>query len=68
MITTNIAPQWQLFNAGNWLKLEEALRSYTTQTQNSLYVITGTSKYQRKKRALFGDLRFLIGGTYILLV
>ena len=44
MITTNIAPQWQLFNGGNWNYLETALRSYATQTNHALYVFTGTGK------------------------
>ncbi|KAJ7374446.1 hypothetical protein OS493_007552 [Desmophyllum pertusum] len=42
MITTNIAPQWQLFNGGNWENLEKALRKYATQTNHVLYVFTGT--------------------------
>lgn len=43
MVTTNIAPQWQAFNGGNWQILEVALRRYATDTRNPLYVITGTS-------------------------
>jgi len=42
MITTNIAPQWQLFNAGNWNNLEKAIRRYATNTDHALYVFTGT--------------------------
>ena len=45
MITTNIAPQWQLFNAGNWNNLEKAMRKYATKTQHALYVFTGTGKH-----------------------
>ena len=44
MITTNIAPQWQPFNGGNWNNLETALRNYATQTNHALYVFTGTGK------------------------
>lgn len=47
MITTNIAPQWQLFNAGNWNNLEAAIRNYATQTNHALYVFTGTGTYLR---------------------
>ena len=42
MITTNIAPQWQLFNSGNWNNLEAAIRQYATNTNHDLYVFTGT--------------------------
>ena len=45
MITTNIAPQWQLFNGGNWNNLETALRSYATPKKHALYVFTGTGKH-----------------------
>lgn len=44
MVTTNIAPQWQALNGGNWQRLERALRRYATDAANPLYVITGTSK------------------------
>lgn len=47
MITTNIAPQWQLFNAGNWNNLEKAIRRYATNTDHALYVFTGTGMYLR---------------------
>lgn len=43
-VTTNIAPQWQLFNGGNWQILETIIRGYATFTKNHLFVITGTSK------------------------
>ena len=43
-VTTNIAPQWQLFNGGNWQILETIIRGYATFTNNHLFVITGTSK------------------------
>ena len=42
MITTNIAPQWQRFNSGNWNYLEAAIRQYATNTNHDLYVFTGT--------------------------
>lgn len=47
MITTNIAPQWQRFNAGNWNNLEKAIRQYATNTGQALYVFTGTGTYLR---------------------
>ena len=43
-VTTNIAPQWQLFNGGNWQVLETIIRGYATSSKNHLFVITGTSK------------------------
>ena len=45
MITTNIAPQWQRFNAGNWNNLETAIRQYATNNLQALYVFTGTGRY-----------------------
>jgi len=45
MITTNIAPQWQRFNGGNWNNLETAMRLYANNTQRALYVFTGTGSY-----------------------
>ena len=48
-IYTNVAPQWQPFNAGNWAALEGAIRSYADRpTQlppggtRTLYIFTGT--------------------------
>ena len=44
-IYTNAAPQWQLFNAGNWAALEGAIRSYAdrpTGPPKTLYIFTGT--------------------------
>ena len=43
-VTTNIAPQWQLFNGGNWQRLETIIRGYATSSKNHQFVITGTSK------------------------
>lgn len=43
-VTTNIAPQWQLFNGGNWQRLETIIRDYANKWENHLFVITGTSK------------------------
>ena len=44
---TNSAPQWQPFNAGNWARVEEAIRSYAKSTQqgNTLYIVTGTGTF-----------------------
>ncbi|CAH3167577.1 unnamed protein product [Porites lobata] len=50
MVTTNIAPQWQLFNAQNWAEMERLLRGFATQENHPLYVFTGTSG-QAKNRA-----------------
>ena len=41
-IYTNAAPQWQLFNAGNWAALEGAIRSYADDLAVQLYIFTGT--------------------------
>jgi len=41
-ITTNIAPQWQPFNAGNWAKIESAVTTYAKNKGRTLYVFTGT--------------------------
>ena len=42
-ITTNIAPQWQPFNAGNWAALEATVKRYAgQQAGRTLYVFTGT--------------------------
>lgn len=47
-IYTNAAPQWQLFNAGNWAALEGAIRSYADRptvppvNTRTLYIFTGT--------------------------
>ena len=43
-VTTNIAPQWQPFNGGNWAVLEKNIRTCATLTSNNLFVFTGTSK------------------------
>lgn len=44
-ITTNIAPQWQPFNMGNWAVLEMALFKYAKDKGRSLYIFTGTGTY-----------------------
>ena len=44
MVTTNIAPQWQRFNGGNWNNLEKAIRKYASQSNHTLYVFTGTGR------------------------
>lgn len=43
-INTNIAPQWQLFNSGNWRVMEEAIPKYTKEVQRNVFVATGTGK------------------------
>ena len=43
MVTTNIAPQWQAFNGGNWAVLETLMRGFATDENHVLYVFTGTS-------------------------
>ncbi|KAK3740259.1 hypothetical protein QZH41_017832 [Actinostola sp. cb2023] len=40
-ITTNIAPQWQKFNGGNWATLENDVRAYVTAKNRQVYVFTG---------------------------
>jgi DNA/RNA endonuclease G (NUC1) len=42
MVNTNIAPQWQLFNGGNWATLEKAVRKYADQKNRQIFVFTGT--------------------------
>lgn len=41
-INTNIAPQWQLFNGGNWANVEKAVRDYAKNATRDVYVFTGT--------------------------
>ena len=46
-ITTNIAPQWQPFNVGNWAVLEAAVKAYAGKKPGrTLFVFTGTGTYQ----------------------
>lgn len=45
-IFTNIVPQWQPFNDGNWRVIEEALRKYANDEGRTLYIITGAGEYQ----------------------
>ena len=49
MVNTNIAPQWQPFNAENWATLEAAVRRYADAKKNKVFVFTGTggTTYQR---------------------
>ncbi len=39
----NCAPQWQSFNAGNWLGIEDGVRAYVEDNGRDLVVYTGTS-------------------------
>ena len=41
---TNIAPQWQDFNGGNWNAVEQAVKDYATASGHGVYVFTGTGK------------------------
>lgn len=41
-IITNAAPQWALYNGGNWQKLEDGVRNYAAKVKRSIYVFTGT--------------------------
>ena len=43
-IMTNVAPQWQAFNRGNWAAVEKAVKNYTSVTGHDVYVFTGTGK------------------------
>ena len=38
----NVAPQWQSFNAGNWLSIESTTRAIATHVWSTINVITGT--------------------------
>ncbi|KAG8248410.1 hypothetical protein J6590_041996 [Homalodisca vitripennis] len=38
----NAAPQWQKFNAGNWISVENAVRRLSAQVDDKLDVYTGT--------------------------
>ncbi|XP_028390731.1 uncharacterized protein LOC114515638 [Dendronephthya gigantea] len=40
---TNIAPQWQEFNAGNWNAVEQAVKAYVNNVGHGVYVFTGTA-------------------------
>ena len=39
---TNVAPEWQVVNAGNWLRVENAARSKASQLGVDLEIYTGT--------------------------
>ena len=41
---TNVAPQWQEFNAGNWAAVENAVKQYVQTVKRGVYVFTGTGK------------------------
>lgn len=38
----NVAPQWQVVNAGNWVRVENAARSKASKSQADLIIFTGT--------------------------
>ena len=42
---TNVAPQWQEFNAGNWAAVENAVKQYVQNVGHLVYVFTGTGKF-----------------------
>ena len=44
-IMTNVAPQWQPFNEGNWAAVEQAVKNYVQCVQHDVYVFTGTGKF-----------------------
>ena len=44
-VLTNIAPQWQPFNMGNWVAVEKAITTYAKSTGKTLYIVTGTGKF-----------------------
>lgn len=39
---TNVAPEWQVVNAGNWLRVENAARDKAAALQEDLEIYTGT--------------------------
>ena len=47
LITTNIAPQWQPFNEGNWKNIEAFVKKYASEKpERTLYIFTGTGRMQ----------------------
>lgn len=40
----NVAPQWQVVNAGNWLRVENAARIKAASSQNDLLIFTGNEE------------------------
>ena len=45
----NAAPQWQTFNSGNWLSVENSVRSLAEDQGRELVVYTGTNGVMRLK-------------------
>jgi DNA/RNA endonuclease G (NUC1) len=39
---TNVAPQWQVINAGNWFVVENAVREYAKSKKQDVMITTGT--------------------------
>ena len=52
MVNTNIAPQWQRFNGGNWAVLEAAVRTYSARNNRELFIFTGTGNIHRGMQSL----------------
>ena len=44
-IMTNVAPQWQAFNGGNWAAVEQAVKKYVQAVGHDVYVFTGIGKF-----------------------
>lgn len=44
-IVTNVAPQWQKFNGGNWAVIERAVAEYAKSKTRDVYVFTGIGEY-----------------------
>ena len=65
MINTNIAPQWQEFNAKNWAVLENAVRSYAANKKKTVYVFTGTGNV-RSIQNLYIHVDFTIPENFYL--
>jgi len=58
MVNTNIAPQWQRFNAKNWATLEAAVRAYATAVNRNIYVFTGVCKYIAWTTPFYDDQKY----------
>ena len=66
MINTNIAPQWQQFNAGNWMVVENAVRKYSNKNRRPVYVVTGTGDFTLfRQTSLININLFFVRGVSI---